>query len=381
MMSPAPRRTESGPRRRWDGALLWGYTLLLLVGTLYPFRFAIPPTLRSAEPRAPVWDAQDGLVFSGTGMFSFPDTSPAIVEAITTAGAFYVYLEARPETRNQYGPRRLFTLSRSKVSHAFLVGQEGNAVVVRVRHARPSGRDRGILEAIFPDTLRVGAWQGLLVTADRDTLRLYGEGRQLGAYPLQAWSPAQWSPENFLVAGNEATGDRGWRGRLRRIELGAGPPPARILEEAGIPAAVVPRIAEPPAPAPLFDLAADEDRLPQRWTGHETDMWNRPPPVPYALVPFQNTPYVSHPLQDLGTNLLLFAPLGWLWVRRGHRVWTAVVVGGLVSVLIEAAQIFLPARTCDATDVVLNTVGVLLAATGAHMARALSARRHAAHDA
>ncbi|MCT1396192.1 VanZ family protein [Microbacterium sp. p3-SID338] len=63
-------------------------------------------------------------------------------------------------------------------------------------------------------------------------------------------------------------------------------------------------------------------------------------------------------------NVALFIPLGLLlpiaWPRL--RVWGATVAGGLLSVLIEVVQAFLPSRVPALSDVLANTTGTFLGA-------------------
>lgn len=63
-------------------------------------------------------------------------------------------------------------------------------------------------------------------------------------------------------------------------------------------------------------------------------------------------------------NVALFAPIGLLlvlaWPRL--RLWRAVLVGALMSVLIETVQGFMPSRFPTISDVVANTLGTLIGA-------------------
>jgi hypothetical protein len=77
---------------------------------------------------------------------------------------------------------------------------------------------------------------------------------------------------------------------------------------------------------------------------------------------------------DVLLNILGFMPLGLLWVRwvtgafgwqPGKSVWTAVLCGFAISLAIETTQVLLPSRVSSQTDVVCNTLGVLLGALAA----------------
>ena len=72
-------------------------------------------------------------------------------------------------------------------------------------------------------------------------------------------------------------------------------------------------------------------------------------------------------LFDWGVNVVGYMPLGFLLCLGWLRTWPtglgplwAVVIGGLLSVLMETLQIYLPVRVPSALDMGLNTLGVAL---------------------
>ena len=89
---------------------------------------------------------------------------------------------------------------------------------------------------------------------------------------------------------------------------------------------------------------------------------------------------------EFGANIALFVPVGMIVVllAGARRWWLGVLVGGLASIAIEAAQmIFVTSRVASARDVLANTAGsfigallaaVLLAAMGARRARTMRRR-------
>jgi VanZ family protein len=80
---------------------------------------------------------------------------------------------------------------------------------------------------------------------------------------------------------------------------------------------------------------------------------------------YLDRPSVKEALVQIGGNLVLLAPLGILlpviftWLRTVVRITAAAAV---ISLVIEASQgALIAGRAFDADDVILNTVGVLLA--------------------
>ena len=78
------------------------------------------------------------------------------------------------------------------------------------------------------------------------------------------------------------------------------------------------------------------------------------------------TPFHDFTLSRLEflSNIAIFVPLGFLFVllfgRR--RWWLAIVVGILLTLLIEGTQEFLPTRVPDVRDLVANTTGAVIGA-------------------
>ncbi len=344
-------------RHRPAAAALWLYLAAVVLATQYPLRYGTPNYFREAAAPPPAWHPTDGMVFAGIGRYSMGAASPEVGAAIRDAGAFYVYLEASSARPDQYGPSRLFAYSRTPTNHAIMVGQHGPHLIVRVRQRSvrpPRSRE---YETRFPDVLASSEWQALLLIGTGGTLRVYRNGALVGEHPGPDLHAVRWSRNSFLVAGNEAIGDRGWHGRLRRVELGAGPPPARILAEAGVAPTDAPGAQPGPEAVPLFDLSAADGRQPQGWHGHVADVAGGRLLPPWSLVPFRNSDQMRRPWVDWSLNVLLFLPFGWLLTQRGHGLVVTVVLAACLSAAVESGQVFLPTRTCDATDLLLNTVG------------------------
>jgi hypothetical protein len=63
---------------------------------------------------------------------------------------------------------------------------------------------------------------------------------------------------------------------------------------------------------------------------------------------------------DYAQNVVLFLPLGWIAHRGGWRWWQVTLAGFLLSGGIELAQLWVPGRTSQATDILFNTSGAAL---------------------
>ena len=114
--------------------------------------------------------------------------------------------------------------------------------------------------------------------------------------------------------------------------------------------------------------------------------WRTPPEEVFRFL-FTIWPrYIT--LQDVAVNVAAYLPLGFLLsIVCGARIGpargaiAATLAAGMVSLAMEAAQMFLPARIASNVDLLANTVGALLGAMAAPLfapARILGGKLHAA---
>lgn len=74
---------------------------------------------------------------------------------------------------------------------------------------------------------------------------------------------------------------------------------------------------------------------------------------------FDATSWISYSTLEFWSNVAMFVPVGLFFVlllgRR--RWWLAVLLGVVLTCVIEFAQMFLPGRVSDPRDIVANSVG------------------------
>jgi glycopeptide antibiotics resistance protein len=76
----------------------------------------------------------------------------------------------------------------------------------------------------------------------------------------------------------------------------------------------------------------------------------------YVALPEKATLKFNSSLDNLILNIILFLPVGFLYrLITGQR--GALLLGAAISISIETVQLFIPARTTSAMDVVTNTLG------------------------
>lgn len=359
-------------------ALILTYLTIVVVATLEPFQFQIPPVLRTRIFPPPEWSTPDGMVFRGTGAFGYEEPVREIADAIETANAFYIYAELQPERARQSGPARIVTYSLSVSYQAFLLGQSGGELVVRL--ADPS-RDRTRFMGhvyLFGARLSTESPNHVLVTVTPEALSLYCNGTLVDRYLDPVFEPGTWSRSCRLVAGNGPELIRPWRGRLRTLVIGSGPPPRHVVDAA---------LVSPDAAFVVADTTeSSRDGVTQSRTLLALDAGTSPPTgwaaitvpaggapkMPWSLRPFNEPVSRQWAREDWLRNAILLLPLGVLLALRRFRPVPIGLAVLLVSLTIELTQLFLPARYTQTTDLILNVAGGLF---GAIVARRIDAVR------
>jgi len=95
------------------------------------------------------------------------------------------------------------------------------------------------------------------------------------------------------------------------------------------------------------------------------------------------TAWITYPTIEFTANVLMFVPIGlFLLLLFGRRLWwLAVIMGVLLSSLIEFTQLFLPGRVSDVRDLTSNSLGALIGVLAALVITwpAAARRRREAH--
>ncbi|SDP03466.1 VanZ like family protein [Microbacterium sp. ru370.1] len=88
--------------------------------------------------------------------------------------------------------------------------------------------------------------------------------------------------------------------------------------------------------------------------------------VLHALAGWPGTAWVSFDVLEFAANVIMFLPLGVLFVAWRRPWWQGIAAGVVVSASIETVQLlFLPTRVADVRDVVANTLGAAIGVAAA----------------
>ncbi len=267
---------------------------------------------------------------------------PAWLEAVIRDSTVEVEVEARPYRPRQTGPARILTVSRSTSLRNLTLGQEGADLIIRLREP---GRDlNGEPAYTVPGVLGDGEFHRILVSIAGSRFRADVDGRTvledtLPGNPLEGWDPAY-----RLLLGNEVGGQRPWLGEIRSATVRTG---GKAFEYAEKEALSLPGRYWAMGPAPSF---------PERNPGA---------PAGGGAGPSMGD------VADWVVNFLGFLPLGGVLVLMWRRISIpgAVFFCVLVSLAVEAGQIFVAGRDPHLCDILMNTLGGL---AGALLGRGMS---------
>lgn len=301
--------------------------LITLAATLYPFNWQPPRTTNGAAPLP-----GGGIVFHDMGIAYSEAPPPWLATAIET-GRLEVALTVRAASARQRGPARILTLSRDIHRRNLTIAHRGTDLDVRLR--TPDTDLNGEPAVTVAGVFTRPGWIDIRVTIapERLVIRIDGEVRlvqDLPADPLRTWDPSY-----RLALGNEMTGDRAWRGEIRRALVAAGGTPIEYTTPGAL----------------VFPDG--------HWFFHRR----------FNFVPLTQTTW-----RDCLQNVVLFSPLAFLLGLAMHRhgrggAVAALLMVAAISTTAELLQLGFAGRYPALNDILFNLLGGLL---GVAMARRLA---------
>ena len=281
----------------------------------------------------------EGIRFRSPGLARSLGAPAWQAEAIRS-GVLEVDLEARALLESQSGPARILTLSRNTSLRNLTLGQEGTALVLRLRTPKSSlnGEPAYVIQGVFRD----GGWRRIGLRIEGGSLVLSIDGKMVLSEALPPRALSTWDPRALVLLGNEVGGQRPWLGEIRS---------ATVRTQGAEIEVATPGYLEIPAHYWALGGAGAKG-------AHGAS---------------------RRAIRDMVVNLLGFAPLGLLlallWPRLS-LLRAACLCGG-VSLIIEAGQLLVPGHFPSVVDIALNTLGGTL---GCWLSRLLLSRRRGPLD-
>ena len=342
--------------RRRTGALCLGIAVAFLVIGWWPF---------APLPRNRVeWLAgRPGLGFRPPGIAYDAHPLPWSPGIGTTGFTIELQVEAGLEPRS--GTPHLLTIHDGALPSRLVLCQWKSELILRVPDpANPRGYREAAAE-VLPPHPRV-----ITVTCSAAGTTFFADGRPVVRYPR--FIVAHDALRGRLLLGDAANGKCAWTGKMFGVALinralDAGEVAARhrawvarettvLRSERGLMALY---LFEDGPGERTMDLAGAHHQLeiPARYEVPHQTMFEFPRDLGVML---------RTDLRDSIVNLLGFVPFGFLvfhhrrLARPDHLLAAAtfaVIAGGLLSLVIELGQVWLPTRVSSATDLILNTIG------------------------
>ncbi len=364
-------------------ALRWSavaYACFLTAILLAPFEFKSPIVPNGARRID-----QTGVEFAAPGIINSQSPVMRLAPDIAKGTGFSIEVWAAANGHRQHGPARIVSYSLASRARNFTLGQEGLDLVMLLRTTHTN------LSAYIPhvrlkDVFTTTAVQHIVVTYDFRWQNIYINGRKRLRTKIPGGDFSNWEPAQYLLLGNEATGDAPWLGKLFLVAIynrGLSAEEIRRDFAAGPKAGANTGVKRRGAVA-LYEFTKGPGKRFADTSGAAPalDLW-RPKYFIEGSENFliwpQRMPANAEERLEVIANVVLFVPFGFFLYtalcRRGRRCWSSAVltllIGALVSLTFELTQFFLPGRTSSLLDVVANASG---AALGSIIAGALLLR-------
>jgi hypothetical protein len=358
-------------RRRRDW--LQRYRLLLValvvaavgVGVLTPGRL---PWANATRWRAP----EPGLRFGGISQLLSDDP----IVSLTGEMTLEVWLV--PGFNPQVGNQEIISFYDDQKLRPLLLGQFPRGFILRGREDNPTGDPRddsyiGIHEVGLESS---AALQHLAVTVDREGAKLHVNGRATSLHLPKTIAQSGEPFGGHLLIGSSNTGWRVWVGGMLGVAVYE-----RVLDDAELRAHAL-------QPARLRDEASKDDpSLLALYPFEEAEGRRtrsaapRGPDLTFPKLMTRPTRrnflsfYTGDPSDlawiplDVGVNIAMFMPLGFLIAWKQHRrgIALAVVIGFGLSLAIEILQSFIQGRSSSLIDLGSNSLGALAGAFAASL--------------
>jgi VanZ family protein len=380
-------------KKRILGILCLVMTAGLLFAGLWPFDL-------SPKNRAYWIPNEEGLHFEGQnrdwklsvgGIAYTPSPLISVKPAPSEKGSFTIEILLKPAVVINSGVPHILGFIDSSGKDAFYLGQWKQSLIVRWFTYDQSGK-RWKKEIGVRDTLIKDKTQRLTLVWNRTVCSVYVNGELAKSFQGVSLISEKETIRGYSVTlGNSREVKSPWTGSILALKLyertlseseieraSSGTTP--VLSDEGLIASFA---LDKNHSTSIPDLSGNKNTLsvPERVTLTNSILsW-----------PDWRNQKDSSPAGDIIVNILGFVLFGFLlafWRERAHRSrrWPAflfaVVIGALISLVIEVAQAFIPARDSNMVDFICNTGGAVLGAglmmaikLGSYKARRLRADR------
>ncbi len=326
-------------------ALFLFMILLCLYVGLRPFNFISPNQVR---------EAQGGLQFGPRGI-AFTEN---VVRRPKATG---ITLEIRLKFLSlpYHSVPCVLSLVDENGIEMLYVGQWKGSLIVRAKtHPGPRG---GTVEASTGYRFSVGQEVVFRMSSGQGSTRFFVDGELVRESEKLAGLYQVLRDGVYLVVANGPTGTNSWKGVIQSISLYDSE--VVSFEAADSESSPVVHYSLTQKSGSVPDLAGSENPLlvPETFRGLKKEF----------LIPVRALSYSRSLALDMIVNLFGFIPFGvfaFLFFRQSAKSFRAILLaavsGVAVSLTIEYLQVYLPGRTSQMTDLILNSGGTVIGVIG-----------------
>ena len=165
----------------------------------------------------PEFDTEQSLLFTLGGGFTVSGDTKTLCEEFKKAGGLTLEIIFTAADNDQSGPARILTFSECAHSRNVTLGQEKDALVLRLR--TPATGDNGIAPETILSRIEAGKPYHCLVSYGNGTLASYLNGAQVYKETGRVTGDfSNWTAQDLLV-GDEWDANRPWKGRVEGFAL------------------------------------------------------------------------------------------------------------------------------------------------------------------
>ena len=352
------------------------YFALLTAALLFPFDFDFP--LQTKENDVKWLSNSNGIELQSVGSIQSKEQPNKLYKSLVNGDGITLEIWLSSENILQQGPARIVSYSYNKYLRNFTLGQTKGDLIFRLRTTESTlnGHELQVKDVFLPNKT-----QHIVVTYNFLQESVYINGKRRQQTSTLKGNFTNWDPYYSLVIGNELTGNRPWNGKVFLIAIYN-----RSLSNNEIhqnyqagkqftlnSVAKNTRVTDGLTAFYLFNekngyIVKDKSGLTPPINLYipsalqiTNKVFLRPPYQDFSLYNFEN-------LKDFIVNIVFFIPIGFFLYTLVYRqcqspiksICIVISMGLMFTLSIESIQYFLMSRTSSLTDVVHNTIAVIL---------------------
>ena len=344
------------------------YTVILVLALFFPFDFD------SRANHATWLGPENGIQVKERGQLISTANPLGLYEKLTQGSGLTLEVWLKTDDLMQDGPARILTYSVDPNLRNFTLAQSEDCLVMRLRTERTD------LNGVFPHMAVPHVFEAsekthIVVTYDFHEQCVFIDGEKRTCDNIIGGDFSNWDPEFRLVLANEASGDRPWLGDVyyaaiydralagdeisqlfsRRIAM----PGRSVSDDAGT--------ADQPIVRYRFNQKKGNTVIDTGTAGINLDIPDRLPLTSdmfsvSQLSKLNDTFFSQYTL----SHIFLFIPFGLFFHHRlkprftsaFKTVFLVLIIGIIVSFVLEILQPFLTSRTSSLIDVMANLIGL-----------------------